>query len=139
MADQSDFGYSSSGIGGLSGASGGDLNNTQSFASASKAPSLERGIKEIVNDYAASFVKTTNSLSDDIIERLESVPQVGANVVGRVNRHARANPWMHIGIVAAGFLAVGWYLGRRLTEDEFPQIKGLAVYGDDEADEDIDA
>lgn len=42
----------------------------------------------------------------------QEVPRMSRDMINRVDRSARANPWMHIGLVGAGFFALGFVLGR---------------------------
>jgi hypothetical protein len=99
-----------------------------------QSPVQTSGLSHYTNGLGRNVVHSVSGLGNQIIDRLKFIPQAGTSIAGRVDRHARANPWMHIGIAGAGFLALGWLLGRRFTNN-VETIQSVAVI---ERYEDID-
>ena len=58
--------------------------------------------------------KTATQVSQTANEKLQELPANSREVMGKVDTHVRANPWIHVGAASAGGLLVGYVAGRWL-------------------------
>jgi len=69
-------------------------------------------VASATSDFANQYVP---QLKSKVYETIGHLPKAGREVAGKLNRHARANPWLHIGLAGAGAFALGYLLGRQST------------------------
>jgi ElaB/YqjD/DUF883 family membrane-anchored ribosome-binding protein len=110
-------------------------------SSSSKMDSVSNGIsssmsstadtaKSSAQDFAANAVSKAKDIGGriggQVMDRLGTIPDVSRQYAGRIDASARANPWLHIGLIGVGSLALGYFLGRRLSAAPTDSdVKGL--------------
>jgi ElaB/YqjD/DUF883 family membrane-anchored ribosome-binding protein len=66
-------------------------------------------------DFASRAMSSGSQFGSKLYENARQVPGLSRDLASRVDTHARSNPWMHIGLVSVGFLALGYLFGRRFS------------------------
>jgi ElaB/YqjD/DUF883 family membrane-anchored ribosome-binding protein len=101
---------------------------------ASSATSAASAAAQTVGDVASTVSKRVGQWAKDM--NVEDWPEAGRDLATRVDKHARSNPWLHIGLVGVGALALGYLFGRSASPStSTTQVKGFSTemgrgYGD---------
>lgn len=84
------------------------------YNASSSNPRSNFGGGEFVSGASSSqdFFGTIMDGAGKIFENIGDIPARSTEVFGKIDRHARSNPWMHIGLVGAGALLLGYIVGR---------------------------
>jgi ElaB/YqjD/DUF883 family membrane-anchored ribosome-binding protein len=74
----------------------------------------ENSMSEDLNDLKSkkNFNDTINSVSEQFKKRFNDLPDSSREIFTQVDRQVRANPWMNIGLVAAGGMFLGFIIGK---------------------------
>ena len=71
--------------------------------------------------------------SESTQERWRELPADSRELASKINTHARANPWLHIGIASAGGLLLGLAAGRIFSSGKSAQPTPVKGYDFDQA------
>ena len=70
-----------------------------------------------------NFNETFGAVSDQVMKGLRDLPDSSREIFSQVDRQVRANPWLNIGIVAAGGMALGFLAGKMMSSGRVSRIE----------------
>ena len=71
--------------------------------------------------------------SESAADKLRELPNESRELAGKIDTHARANPWLHIGIASAGGLLIGLAAGRFFASGQRAPSESSKGYDFDQA------
>ena len=70
------------------------------------------------------------NLKTQVMDRIGEIPGFSREMAGKLDKNVRGNPWLHVGIVGACCLGMGFLAGRFLNRRSI-NLEGLTEdYGD---------
>ena len=87
--------------------------------------------QEAVKEATEAFKSFGNQIKD----RLVDLPDYGRDFYTAVDKSARANPWLHIGMAGVGALAIGYLIGRGMSTGTGETRMGIRPSGQVDIDE----
>lgn len=74
-----------------------------------------KGLRELGEKLASKSKNIGQQVSDQVLSTMSEIPEVSRKMAKRLDRSAHANPWLHIGLVGAGSMALGYFMGRSMA------------------------
>ncbi len=94
---------------------GSDVNQSRGMGMSSGTQASGGARNFDFKDFASRAMSSGSQFGSKLYENARQVPGLSRDLASRVDTHARSNPWMHIGLVSVGFLALGYLFGRRFS------------------------
>lgn len=115
--------------------------NTTNTTGSRSSESDVRGVGENVGQTMKERAEEFKEYGEQVRGRVNELPRYGRDVFNWIDRSARSNPWMHVGIAGVGGLLIGLALGRAMSSDRGSEIVGIPdrEYLREEEDFEIDS
>lgn len=113
----------------------GETQGTQSRSNMGSSASSSMGSRAGMSaqDFAQNMADTAERAFGDVAgrlrERFSDLPDYSRDFIGRVDRSARSNPWIGIGLAGVGAFALGYVLAKSFSSDSSPSMEAASTMG----------